>query len=454
MDRRVRRIPAAVAAIPMFTLALALTVVLVASPAGPPVARAAGLGPRTTPGTAKALKALQQTLRHHLALAGGIAGALVVDTDTGQTLFSAAPTVGRIPASVEKLYTTTTALFTFGPKATLSTTVLGIGTLEPGGVWDGTLYLRGGGDPTFGSTNFDDVSYGPGIGATVQELASSLFAAGIRSVQGSIVGDESLLDSLRGTPATGYAPNIEVEGELSGLAFDNGFTSASEVALQPRPALFAVQSFAAALRSAGIRVPKRTPIFTGVTPPSARTLAAVTSPQIATLIRLTNAPSDNFFAEMLLKDLGARFGRGGSTAAGVAVVKSVISEELGLQPVLDDGSGLSDFDRSSPAEVVSLLKQMQTDPAFVDSLAVAGISGTMEQEMLGTRAVDNCRGKTGTLSNVANLVGYCTARNGDTIAFAFMLNDVSNAAYGHLLEDQMGVALANYDGAPVKQTAG
>ena len=73
--------------------------------------------------------------------------------------------------------------------------------------------------------------------------------------------------------------------------------------------------------------------------------------------------------------------------------------------------------------------------------------------MLGTRAVDNCRGKTGTLHDVANLVGYCTARNGDTLAFAFMLNSLSNSTYGHLMEDQMGVALANYDGAPLTTTS-
>ena len=97
---------------------------------------------------------------------------------------------------------------------------------------------------------------------------------------------------------------------------------------------------------------------------------------------------------------------------------------------------------------------MQTNPAFVDSLAVAGISGTMQQEMLGTRAVGDCRGKTGTLSDVANLVGYCTARNGDTLAFAFLLNDLVERGLGPQMEDQMGVALANYDGPPLMQTAG
>jgi D-alanyl-D-alanine carboxypeptidase/D-alanyl-D-alanine-endopeptidase (penicillin-binding protein 4) len=138
---------------------------------------------------------------------------------------------------------------------------------------------------------------------------------------------------------------------------------------------------------------------------------------------------------------------GGTTAAGVAVVSSVIREQFGLTPRFDDGSGLSPYDRTTPAQVVSLLEQMRSNHQFVESLAVAGVSGTMEREMLGTRAVDNCRGKTGTLSNVANLVGYCTDRSGNLLAFAFMLNSQASSDYGHLMEDRMGVALANFAGS-------
>ena len=331
--------------------------------------------------------------------------------------------------------------------------MFGVGSLSATGVWDGSIYLRGGGDPTFGSQQFDTLNYGVDTGATVQQLALNLRTAGIRAIQGVIVGDGSYFDALRGTPATGFAPNLYVEGELSGLSFDDGFLSLAEDSLQPRPALDATRAFAAALRAAGVKVPSKTPIITGDTPAGARLLAQLPSPPMATLIRLTNAPSDNFFAETLLKDIGARFGAGGSTAAGVAVVRATIAAHFGLQPRFNDGSGLSRYDRTSPVQVISLLQQMQRNASFVDSLAVAGVSGTMQQEMLGTRAVDNCRGKTGTLHDVANLVGYCTARNGDTLAFAFMLNSLSNSTYGHLMEDQMGVALANYDGAPLTTTS-
>ena len=122
------------------------------------------------------------------------------------------------------------------------------------------------------------------------------------------------------------------------------------------------------------------------------------SPPIATLIRLTNTPSDNFFAEMLLKDLGARFGAGGTTAAVQRVVKSVIAEQLGLQPGARRrlrAVALSTAVRRPRSSRCS--SRCSPTARSSSSLAVAGVSGTMEQEMLGTRAVDNCRGKTGTL---------------------------------------------------------
>jgi D-alanyl-D-alanine carboxypeptidase/D-alanyl-D-alanine-endopeptidase (penicillin-binding protein 4) len=377
-----------------------------------------------------------------------LGGALVVDLSSGQTLFAFASERPRLPASVQKLYTTTAVLEEFGPTAALTTGVLGVGSLDGRGTWHGTLYLKGGGDPTFGTARFDRISYGPGVGATVQLLAHRLRRAGISGVQGAIAGDESFLDAERGTPATGMAANFGLEGELSGLAFDGGFVSPNGAALERRPALSAARQFAVALSAAGVHVPAQTKISSGVTPATAVQLASVSSPPLSTLIHMTNGPSDNFFAEMLLKDLGAVYGSGGTTADGVAVVQGVIGQQFGIHARFNDGSGLSRYDRTTAAQVVSLLEQMKGDRPFVNSLAVAGVSGTMRHEMRGTRAVGNCRGKTGTLDDVANLAGYCTARNRDVLAFAFMINSIGSSDYGHLMEAQMGVALANYDGPP------
>jgi D-alanyl-D-alanine carboxypeptidase/D-alanyl-D-alanine-endopeptidase (penicillin-binding protein 4) len=395
-----------------------------------------GLGPVTG-------GSLTRPLNTGMRQAGGYSGAYVVDLNTGQTLYSHNADVGRLPASVEKLYTTTTALMRFGPNASLTTSVLGDGQ-QDGGTFTGTLYLRGGGDPTFGSAGFDRASYG--AGATMQRLVANLVrATGITALNGNVVADESLFDSLRGTPATGGQASTEVEGELSALAYNRGWANQDGTAYFSHPALEAGQQFLAALRAAGVKVPRHATVSAGPTPSSATPLTDVHSPSIATLISLTNTPSDNFFAEMLIKGIGARFGAGGTTADGAAVVRAQIAKSFQIHPRLDDGSGLSRYDLTTPVQVVTLLRSMATDSQFTNSLAVAGRTGTLQDEMRGTYAQGRCRGKTGTLHDVSNVAGYCRARDGHTLAYAFLMNGIF-PDYAHPIQDQMQVALADYDG--------
>jgi D-alanyl-D-alanine carboxypeptidase/D-alanyl-D-alanine-endopeptidase (penicillin-binding protein 4) len=405
---------------------------------------ALGISPRVTRSRAITSTAgLARSLSADLRDAGGSSSALVVDEDTGRVLFSDTPTIPRLPASVEKLFTTSAALFDFGSNHRFETAVYGVGRLSHG-VFSGQLYLKGGGDPSFGDSHFNATHYG--TGANVQTLVRSLRAAGVRTIRGSIIGDASIFDADGGGPDTGYRANLETEGELSGLSYDAGFTSGAETRLQPQPALWAAQAFATVAAANGISVAKGTKVSTGKTPAGAALLAKIASPTVATLLKLTNAPSDNFFAETLDKDLGAYVGSAvGTTADGAAVVKRTIATKLGLSERTDDGSGLSNYDRTTATEVVELLEEMQPSLAFYNSLAVAGRSGTMIDEMLGTPAANNCRGKTGTLHNVANLVGYCVAANGQRLVFAFLENRLNDATYGHLTEDLMGEALADYD---------
>lgn len=306
-------------------------------------------------------------------------------------LFAEHVNAGRLPASIQKLYTTSTTLLRFGPSARLTTSVLGRGWLDRHGVWHGTLYLRGGGDPTFGWAGFDRSYYGR-LGGTVQALVANLISqSGLTGLKGSIVGDESYFDSLRGTAASGYRPHVYMTGELSALAFDRGFAKGSRTAYQPNPPLHAARQFAVAL--------------------------------------------------------GARFGAGGTTAGGVAVVHSELSRRFDIHPRFDDGSGLSFQDSTTPRQVVRLLKDMAPNQVFVHSLAVGGKTGTLADYMRGTAAQGDCVGKTGTLYDVANLAGYCLARNGQTLVFAFLVNGISNPNYVHAVEaNRMAVALAKYNG--------
>jgi serine-type D-Ala-D-Ala carboxypeptidase/endopeptidase (penicillin-binding protein 4) len=412
------------------TLLTVLCASSVCAALGPPVASAAsGLAP------------LQADLGHQLELAGSRSGAYVYDLTAKQALFSKRATTLRPPASVEKLYTAATALLRTGASARLTTTVLGSGRLAPGGVWEGSLYLRGEGDPTFGSASFIRSHYG-GQGASVSALVAQLVGVdGIHEVTGSIVGDESYLDSRRGEPSSGYAPDPFLEGTLSGLAFNRGRTGTNRGL--HAPATYAARQLWGALKDDGVAVDGSS--STAATPAGATQLAQTQSPTIAQLLGLTLPPSDNFFAETLLKDLGARFAGAGTTAAGAAVVTQTIAG-LGINPHVVDGSGLSPADKTSPYQVAHLLLELAPTPAgsvLRGDLAVAGRTGTLARRMRHTAAAGRCEGKTGTLTGVSNLGGYCQSSNGHLLAFAIFTDGITIEA-AHTFQDHMTITLAGY----------
>jgi D-alanyl-D-alanine carboxypeptidase/D-alanyl-D-alanine-endopeptidase (penicillin-binding protein 4) len=369
--------------------------------------------------------ALRAKLSREMQRASPFSGAYVRDIDTGTALYAHKEDVARPPASVEKLYTTSTALLRFGADARLHTQVVATGSLDPLGVWRGDVYLRGAGDPTLGQTQ---------IALLAQTIAAQ---TGIRRIAGSVLGDESVFDSLRGSSRTRYALDRDIGGVLSGVSVSRGFSR------DGAPAKEAARRLAKALRAAGVGVDGRS--GAGTAPADAPEVAGLDSPPIADLIRLTNVPSDNFDAEMLLKILGARFGGGGTTAAGAGVVRQQLAT-FGVHPRVVDGSGLSRANRTTPRQVVRLLERMQgmtSAPAFVGSLPVVGRTGTMRRRMRGTPAQDRCQTKTGTLRAVSALAGYCETTGGHTVAFA-MLMSTSLITRAHRVQDRMTEAIATY----------
>ena len=386
------------------------------------------------------LSGLQSDLRHQLALAGPHDGAYVYDITAGKPLFSEHATVLRAPASVEKLYTATAVLSRMGPAARLSTSVYGVGQLLPGGVWEGNLYLRGGGDPTFGSRSFILSHYG-GTGASVNTLVAELVrSTGIHHLTGSVYGDESFFDSRRGEPSTGFAFDPFLEGILSGLAYNRGAELGHG---EHAPAADAARALWGALKADGVSI--RGTSGTATVPTGAVLLASEPSPTVAQLLGLMLPPSDNFFAETLVKDLGALYGGGGTTARGAAVVSKAIASLLSFTPRIVDGSGLSRADHTSPSQVVTLLSALSGTPTgqvLRESLAVAGRTGTLEKRMRRTAAAGRCQGKTGTLTGASNLVGYCQAAGGHVIAFAIFNDGISTTA-AHIFQDHMTISIAS-----------
>jgi len=363
----------------------------------------------------------------------------VVNSSTGRRIFRKRSATPRILASNTKLFTTAAALAQYGVEGRLNTSVRGRGALSAEGVFRGDLYLVGGGDPTFGSSTFTRRAYGSG--ATVQALASKLEDVGIRRVTGRVYGDESRFDSLRGGPDSGYRISPYV-GPLSALAYNRGLASENGSGYQASPAGFAASALTSALRARGVRVTGAPRAKTA--PSGTEELATAESPTMTRLAALTNKPSDNFFAEMLLKDLALSTRRRGTTVAGASLATS-FAARLGARPTrLADGSGLSRANRATPARVVALLRAMQRRDEFDEfysSLSIAGRDGTLGPRLRSGPARGNCRGKTGTLSNVSALSGYCRARSGDTYVFSILMNNV-NPFGARQLQDRMAQAIA------------
>jgi D-alanyl-D-alanine carboxypeptidase/D-alanyl-D-alanine-endopeptidase (penicillin-binding protein 4) len=182
---------------------------------------------------------------------------------------------------------------------------------------------------------------------------------------------------------------------------------------------------------------------------------------MAEIVQDTNVPSNNYLAEMLLKDVGAEFGDNGSTATGISVVRGFAAKQ-GARFNGENGSGLTRRNKASPASVVKLLDSMievdentpseaQADQrrlrdAWVNSLAVAGQSGTLARRMRATAARGRCHAKTGTLNGVSALSGYCFqgAEDADhAVVFSLLMNrvDVNRA---HVVQDRMAALIARY----------
>jgi D-alanyl-D-alanine carboxypeptidase/D-alanyl-D-alanine-endopeptidase (penicillin-binding protein 4) len=385
---------------------------------------------------------LVKRLTSQMRLAGGYAGAYVAElgAERPRPVFRWREGTPRILASNTKLFTTSAALARFGTEGTLGTEVLGRGELNTEGVYRGNLYLRGGGDPTFGSRRFTRRSYGGG--STVQRLAALLANVGIERVAGRVVGDESAFDSLRGGPDSGYGISIWV-GPLSALSYNRGLFTEGGNGFQANPPAFAAARLDDALEARDIVV--RLKPRSGATPDGTEVLASVDSPPMERLIRLTNKPSDNFFAETLLKDLALE-ARGRGTTKGGTRVATAFARRLGIRPRLVDGSGLSRGNRASPKGIVKLLAAMRERDDFDEffgSLAVAGRDGTLFDRMRSGPARSRCVGKTGTLSNVSALSGYCETRSGNDYAYSILMNGVYTVG-ARRLQDKMLQAIAKY----------
>jgi serine-type D-Ala-D-Ala carboxypeptidase/endopeptidase (penicillin-binding protein 4) len=380
-------------------------------------------------------------LGRRLRQGGSRTGLFVLNASTGDVSCRASAGTRRLLASNTKLYTTAASLVRFGPADRIPTTLWAKGSIQ-GGVLNGSLYLVGGGDPALASRAFAGRFRG-GLGTNLFALSNSVAAAGIRRVTGRLVADDTVFDRLRGVADSGFATSPYI-GPLSGLQFNSGFADSNASHFAADPARVAAAKLVRSLRKHGIGISSR--IGVGALPRGSTRIGFVRSPRMARIIDWTNVNSDNLFAETLLKRLGAKFGSRGSTRAGTAVVERFArSHDSAIQQV--DGSGLTAAGGASPTQVGRLLAAMRATPVdadFVESLPVAGREGTLAERMRGTAAAGRCRAKTGTLTGVSTLSGYCFNRSGKVMVFSILMNGVRDLSLAHRLQDQMAALIARY----------
>jgi D-alanyl-D-alanine carboxypeptidase/D-alanyl-D-alanine-endopeptidase (penicillin-binding protein 4) len=394
-------------------------------------------------GTASAATSCAQMKAWLTAGGGSASGLLVMDAESGEVVCAQAAETPRPLASNTKLFTTSTALALIGPETTIPTKVMTDGTVDAASVLHGSLYLVGGGDPTLGTPSFYD-SYLAGLGTNIFALVPQLKRAGIKAVTGRLYGDDTIFDRKRGVLDSNYATSVEI-GPLSGLDFNSGFAgSTSSSHFSSDPAKLATQTLDNSMRHSGIKVSPT--IALGRTPKGAKSVAVIRSAPLTQIVNTTDVYSDNFFAEMLLKLLGARIGAGGTTAAG-AVVTEDFAAELGSGIHQVDGSGLTRTNEASPQEVVDLLlgvRKSEIGEDFIEDLSLAGHEGTTAGRMRGTPAYGRCRLKTGTLTGVSNLSGYCFDKSGKVMVFSTLMGSVGSTETAHAYQDKIAGAVAGY----------
>jgi D-alanyl-D-alanine carboxypeptidase/D-alanyl-D-alanine-endopeptidase (penicillin-binding protein 4) len=343
------------------------------------------------------------------------------------------PDSAMAPASTEKLGTALVGLNTLGPDFKYETKVVAPAAPANGSV--DRLWLVGSGDPGLATPEFQaflvsERKTRDEATTSLVALADSIVAAGVRSVPGGIQGDDSRYETLRYLPTwkDTYRTDGQV-GPLGALTVNHGFS-----AFRPKPvpvddpAVFAAAELARLLKDRGVAV-GGLPGHSNA-PGGAAAIASVQSAPLHDLVASMLRASDNLAAELMAREIGVKVASQGTTAAGTKVIGDKL-RELGVPAdglALVDGSGLDRGDRMSCTTLLSAFTfgARPEYRALWDGLAVAGQSGTLEDELRGSRLDGKLRGKTGSLQGVTGLAALVDL--GRPVRFAFIANgDFSDA---------------------------
>ncbi|WP_225824398.1 D-alanyl-D-alanine carboxypeptidase/D-alanyl-D-alanine-endopeptidase [Streptomyces naphthomycinicus] len=337
---------------------------------------------------------------------------VVVDADSGRTVWGHDASTALMPASNTKLGTAVTALTVLGPDHRFTTKVV---------FGDGTLTLVGGGDR---SLTTGDLS------ALAGTAVAGLRHAGLTSVKVRV--DDSLFPepTLATGWNTGYYP--DTIAPVRALSVDGSHVTDTS--------LDAGESFAKLLTDQGITVTGK--VTRGVAGTADVPVARHQSDKLSVIVRHMLKVSDNDVAETLLRTTALAAGRPATFQDGTAVVREVLTRYgVSLDGfVIHDGSGLSRANRI-PARTIAGILDVAADPRYgdtlmyvVDGLPVAGEAGSTlgpEWGRFDTAdsrcAVGRVRAKTGTLTGALALSGLTKAQDGRWKVFSFVENDSTAA---------------------------
>jgi D-alanyl-D-alanine carboxypeptidase/D-alanyl-D-alanine-endopeptidase (penicillin-binding protein 4) len=202
----------------------------------------------------------------------------------------------------------------------------------------------------------------------------------------------------------------------------------------PNPPLFLAQELKRTLTEVAIGSGSAEVSFSPTSPQGQKTVYNHYSPTLAEITERCNHESVNLYSEAALRAVGLKQKQDGSLLASLKAVQEYW-ESRGLNwagVYLEDGSGLSTSNAVPARFLAAFMRKMAVGPtdvatAFRQSLPVAGRSGSMKYSLRNTRAEGRLKAKTGTLRRVRSFTGYATARNGQELAFAVIVNDFSGS---------------------------
>ena len=414
---------------------------------------------------------------------------LVKNTTTNATVCEYHSKNSVVPASTMKLVTTATALELLGADFRFQTKLEMDGSVSAGGVLNGNLYIRGGGDPTLGSEKLGDTTF-------LVKWVEAIKNRGIRKINGRVIADAGLFDDEGVNPkwtwedmgnyyaagiygisyldntyrlvlrsgSVGTTPtvlrvvpeiaNLKIDNRLmsSSISFDSAYfygaphsdyrTVTGEIPANraefvtkgdiPNPALLLAQHFSDRLIQNDVAV-RDLPTDSIDRASERTTIYTHDSPPLSEIITETNVRSNNLYAECVFKYLALQNKAVATNAEAVQVIKAFWkSKGLSVdQLFMYDGSGLSPSDAVSAQFFVELLSYMQTKSlnkdVFFRSLPVAGENGTLKSFLLKTPLQGKVHAKSGTISRVKSYAGYIDNK-GKQLVFALLINNPNGSS--------------------------